>query len=350
MKIIPTFLVQYMIILGALCVFTSLSRAVLNLPQLPPDVKVSYPDSNPLRDALRPVPETAFFSMEGYYLWDPSVIKVGDTYHLFCSRWKVDEKGMEGWRFSHVIRATSKSLFGPYAFQEVVLHPGSHPWATRMIHNPKVTKVGEQYLLYHLGDPGWATGFAFASAITGPWEPVKKPIFKGNNPAILLRDDGSAYAVTKFKPERHKDGRWDAYMAAWEAPAINGPYKRIAEGNRLPGNFELEDPTIWWANDQYNVICTDWEAKVTGVEKAPVYYTSNDGVHYTLYSQIPLIEPVPGIKKENGKFRAIDKFERPEVYLNEQGEVIALLGAVRPAEDIPTYIVIVPVDNFTPEN
>jgi hypothetical protein len=58
--------------------------------------------------------------MEGYYLWDPSVIKVGDTYHLFCSRWPKDTE-MKGWMKSHVIRAASKSLFGPYQFQEVVL-------------------------------------------------------------------------------------------------------------------------------------------------------------------------------------------------------------------------------------
>jgi hypothetical protein len=55
--------------------------------KLPPDAVITYPDSNPLRDALNRVPWTAIFKLEGWSLWDPSLIKVGDTYHLFCSRW-----------------------------------------------------------------------------------------------------------------------------------------------------------------------------------------------------------------------------------------------------------------------
>lgn len=102
---------------------------------------------------------------------------------------------MKGWFHSHVIRATSKSLFGPYQFQEVVLHPSKHPWAKLAIHNPKVMKVGNRYLLYHLGIPVWQTGFAWADSVTGPWQPVGKPVLATNNPSILLRFDGSAYAV-----------------------------------------------------------------------------------------------------------------------------------------------------------
>ena len=54
--------------------------------RLPEDAVVTYPNSNPLRQALRPIPKAAVFKMEGWSLWDPSLIKVGETYHLFCSR------------------------------------------------------------------------------------------------------------------------------------------------------------------------------------------------------------------------------------------------------------------------
>ena len=165
---------------------------------------------------------------------------------------------MKGWMKSHVIRATSKSLFGPYQFQEVVLHPSNHPWATQGVHNPKITRAGNKYLLYHLGIPQWKTGFAFADSILGPWTPVPNPVISTNNPALLVRPDGRAYAVGKFKPKVPRDGRWDANMQAFEAADYKGPYKLIQDTlNRLPGNFELEDPTIWWANNRYNVICTD---------------------------------------------------------------------------------------------
>lgn len=48
-------------------------------PALPAGVEVTHPQGSPLRSALRPVPESAIFKMDGWYLWDPSVIKVGDT-------------------------------------------------------------------------------------------------------------------------------------------------------------------------------------------------------------------------------------------------------------------------------
>lgn len=319
-------------------------------PVLPDNIKISYPKSNPIKQALKPVPESAIFKMDGYYLWDPSVIKVGNTYHLFCSRWSA-EQGMDGWKKSHVIRAISKSLFGPYQFQEVVLHPSNHPWATQGIHNPKITKAGNKFLLYHLGIPQWKTGFAFADSIEGPWTPVPNPVISTNNPALLIHSDGSAYAVGKFKPKVTRDGKWDANMQAFKASDFKGPYKLILDTlNRLPGNFELEDPTIWWANNQYNVICTDWEAKVTGVQKSVVCYTSKDGVNYELYSPIPLwtqTEPVP---MQNGKTLQVKGIERPQVFVNEKGKLIALLASIYPAEGGPTYIMIRPVKNFVPKN
>jgi len=322
----------------------------LSLPILPKDMKISYPKSNPLKKVLQPVPESAVFKMEGYYLWDPSVIKVGDTYHLFCSRWP-EKDGMKGWMRSHVIRATSKSLFGPYKFQEVVLHPSNHPWATQAIHNPKIIRVGNKYLLYHLGIPQWKTGFAFADSIQGPWTPVDHPVIATNNPALLVHPDGSVYAVGKFKPKVFRDGKWDANMQAFEAAGILGPYTLVMDTlNRLPNNFELEDPTIWWANDRYNVLCTDWEAKVTGVQKSVVYYTSKDGIQYTLYSQIPVWSQTEPIPMKSGELMQVGGIERPQVFINEKGALTALLVSVHPATDVPTFIVIRPVRNFIPKN
>lgn len=321
--------------------------------KLPADAKLTYPDSNPLRDALKPVPETAVFEMEGWCLWDPSLIKVDDAYHLFCSRWpKSDDHSFSsGWQRSHVIRATSKNLFGPYEFQEVVLHPKDHPWATNGIHNPKITKVGNQFLLYHLGIPRWSTGFAYADSIEGPWTPLPEPVLKANNPALLVHENGSAYMVSKHKPKPTRDGRWDACMIAHKAENVNGPYVEVGTGrNRLPYDSELEDPTIWWANNQYNVICTDWEGKVTGIQKPVVYYTSKDGINYELYSKVPVWTQDEPILLEDGSALEASRIERPQVYINEDGELSALLVAVGIEPRSHDYIVIRPVDDFVPQN
>jgi hypothetical protein len=315
-------------------------------PPLPPGVTVSHPHDNPLRDALRPVPKTALFKMDGYFVWDPSVIKVGDTYHLFASRWPAKD-GMNGWFRSHAIRATSKSLFGPYEFREIVLTPETHPWAKAAIHNPKITKAGDKFLLYHLAIPQWQTGFAYADQIEGPWAPLPQPVIKTNNPALLIRKDGTAYAVGKFKPKVTKDGKWDAYMQAFEAPYPDGPYTLLGDaGNRLPADFEFEDPTIWWANNRYNILCNDWESKVTGIEKSMIYYTSADGIRYDLYSQIPVWSQSDPVPLDDGTTVAIPGVERPQVFQNEQGEIIAILAAIRPTGDAPSYIMIRPVDRF----
>ena len=340
-------------VLGLALLSPARSTAAPTMPELPAGVKITHPTNNPLRDALRPVPETAIFKMDGYYLWDPSLIKVGDTYHLFASRWPVSSEGMKGWMKSHVIRATSKSLFGPYEFKEVVLSPEKHPWATQAVHNPKIMKTGNKYLIYHLGIPQWKTGFAYADSIEGPWTPIPHPVLSTNNPAIIERANGSAYAVGKFKPNQPKDGRWNAYMNAFEADTLNGPYKLLGgPSNRLPNDFELEDPTLWWANNQYNVICTDWQAKVTGVLKSVVYYTSKNGVDYELYSRIPVWSQADPVPLQNGRSMKISGIERPQVFLDEKGAIIALLASIYPAnrKKDSTFIIIRPVENFVPEN
>lgn len=320
------------------------------LPPLPPEVRVTAPDRNALREALLPVPTNAIFKMDGYYLWDPSVIKVGDTWHLFASRWPARE-GMKGWMHSHAIRATSHSLFGPYEFREVVLSPTNHPWATQAVHNPKITRAGNRFLLYHLGIPRWQTGFAWADSIDGPWSPVPAPVIPANNPALWINSDGSAYAVGKFKIKPGSDGKWDAYMHAFSADQVSGPYRRVGdEGNRLPGTLELEDPTLWRADGRYHVICTDWEAKATGIEKAVVYYTSTNGIAYELHSRIPVWSQRDPVPLEGGGRLSVKGVERPQVCLDENGAVIALLASVYPTENTPTYLVIRPVAAFRPKH
>ncbi len=160
------------------------------------------------------------------------------------------------------------------------------------------------------------------------------------------------YAVGKFKPKEVKQGEWDAYMQAFEADNLLGPYKLVGDnGNRLPNNYELEDPTIWWANNQYNVICTDWEGKVTGIDKAVVYYTSKDGINYTLYSNLPVWSQQDQIPMVGGGTLQVRGVERPQVYLNNQNKLTALLVSIYPKDKKePTYVIIRPVDNFVPSN
>ena len=338
---------------NALLTFTALLLAplVMAAQEPPPNqtIQMSYCDTNPFRDALRAVPKDAVFKMDGYYLWDPSVIKVGDTYHLFVSRWP-EATGEHGWFNSDVIRCTAKSLFGPYQIAEVVLKPGQHAWDKMGVCNCKVIRVGNRFLLYYLAIPAWQTAFSFADKIEGPWIAVDKPVIPINNPAVLIRPDGKAYAVGKFKVKTTKEVEWNDYMRAFEAETVTGPYRVLKDdGNRLPHGFQLEDPAIWWANNQYHVLCTDWRGLVTGVNKAVVAYTSKDGIAYKLYSNVPIWSQNDPIPIQGGASLRVRRVERPDVFLDENAAVEAIVAAVQPSTGA-SFIVIRPVKNFTPEN
>ena len=334
---------------GALLAAMLISTQAQPVAETPATHDARYHGENSLRDALLPVPKSAVFKMAGYYLWDPSVVKVGDTYHLFVSRWP-KTNGMNGWMKSDVVQAVSKSLFGPYVFAGVALDPAQHPWAKQGIANPKIMRVGNRFLLHYLGIPKWQTGFAFADNIEGPWISVDKPVIPTMNASLLIKPDGKVYAVGKFKINSQTPNKWDAFMRAYEADDIMGPYRVVADnGNRLPNGFQLEDPAIWWANNQYHLLCTDWQGKITGINKAVVYYTSKDGVHYQLFSDVPVWSQNDLIPVIGGEGLNVERVERPEVYLDTDGKVAAIMAAVQLGKGC-SYIVIRPVRNNLPTN
>src|SRR5689334_11499123 len=49
-----------------------------------------------LKDCLLPAVKNGGFRMDDFILWCPSVIKVGETYHMFASRWP-GQYGLGGW-------------------------------------------------------------------------------------------------------------------------------------------------------------------------------------------------------------------------------------------------------------
>src|SRR4051794_12009004 len=64
------------------------------------------------KDCLLPAIKNGGFRMDDQIIWCSSVIKVGDTYHMFASRWPA-QYGLAGWtKYSECVRATSTNLFG----------------------------------------------------------------------------------------------------------------------------------------------------------------------------------------------------------------------------------------------
>jgi hypothetical protein len=299
-------------------------------------------EARSFKDCLLPAPKNGGFAMDGYILWCSSVIKVGDTYHMFASRWPL-QYGLNGWtKYSECVRATSTNLFGPYQFQEVVLQKRPGSWDSSRVHNVKIVKAGDKFVIYYINSAN-ETGYAVSDSITGPWTRVDKPVIRASNPAILVKPDSSVYVFCRLR-----DSTQVNRGVAFTAPDYTGPYKVEENGdNLLPNNAELEDPTIWWANNQYNILLNDWKGKATGIQKGGAQYFSKDGVHYTLMSKEPVFTKT--VPYDDGTSETFSRRERPFVYTNEKGEVIALFTACMP-KDEHARVVVQPVKNYYPGN
>jgi len=299
-------------------------------------------DCKTLRDCLLPAVKNGGFAMPDQIIWCSSVIKVDGTYHMFASRWPA-QYGLAGWTmYSEAVRATSTNLLGPYTFQEVVLQKRPNNWDNTRIHNVRIVEAGAKYVLFYI-DTANETGFAYADAITGPWTRQDQKAMTVSNPAPLVRADGSLYVFGRLA-----DSAGVNRGIAFTAPSYLGPYSVLANGmNLLPNGYELEDPTIWWAHDQINVVVTDWKGLVTGTVKDGVEYRSKDGLSYELVSKTSVYTKT--ITYDDASTEECSRRERPFVYADESGEVVAFFTACLPAAG-PAHVVAQPVRNYVPSN
>lgn len=305
-------------------------------------VKAQQPAFESIKKSIQPAVKNGGLSIDSLFLWCPSVIKVDDTYHMFASAWPA-KYGMAGWtKYSRCIRATSKNLFGPYVYQETVLEKRNGFWDSERVHNVKIVKAGSKFILYYISTAN-ETGYAEATSITGPWT-RSESVISFSNPAPLVKPDGSVYVFGRLSV---KIGDAQVRTArACTAPSYKGPYTLVSDTvNLFPNSYELEDPTIWWAHNQYNVICTDFAGKATGINKVGVQYFSLDGIHYHLLTKEPV--NTNSIAYDDGTVTKFKRVERPFVYVDEKGNVVAYFLACMP-DSGPGVIVVHPVNNYYP--
>jgi hypothetical protein len=296
--------------------------------------------SQSLAGAIKPAIKEGGFKMEGYMLWCPSVIKVGKTYHLFASRWP-DQYGLAGWiNYSEIVRATSDNLYGPYTFQEVVIQKREDNWDKARAHNPRIIKAGDKFVLYYISSAN-STGYAWANDIAGPWNRIDAPAMNFSNPAPLAKKDGSIYVFGR-------KGIVKTYNVAqaFSAPSFDGKYTILNQKeNLLPDSNQIEDPTIWWANNQYNIVLSDFKGNLTGTKKNGAQYYSVDGLNYLPVSKESIYTKT--VNYSDGSSYTFRRRERPFIYSNEKEEVLALFTSCLTPED-KSWIVVNPVNNYLP--
>lgn len=315
--------------------------------------------------ALGTVKRTSGFHLEGYWVWDASVIKGDDgKYHMFASRIPKDISFHPGWMTnSEVVHAVSDTPEGPYTFRGVALPPrGVEYWDGRSTHNPTIRKFGDTYLLFYMGsthplgdsprgvkfeltDPrciaaraGKRIGLATAKNLDGPWTRLDRPIletkpgtfysFLTSNPAPVIHADGSVLLI--FKSRRYLPNGKHSEMMLGAARAKNflGPYTVVSPAPLFSAESfgEVEDPFVWQnAAGSYEMIAKDMTGKIVGEKHGGVHVVSADGEHWTLAAHPKAWTRT--LTFDDGKTETMGQLERPFI-LFENGRPAFLFGAV----------------------
>jgi hypothetical protein len=278
-------------------------------------------------DAFGPVAKGTGFAMDGYFVWCGSVIKVGDLYEMFASRWPANTKFPEGYRqHSEIVRAEASKPEGPYVFKQVVIGGrAAGKWDSAMAHNPAIYKVGGTYVLFYIGSDVGSTrrqiGIATASSIAGPWTRREKPLDLGvagdsNNPAAWFEPDGSVKVVWRTA---------DLRVCESVAKSFEGPYT-VVNSNLWPA-AKVEDFFMFKSGGAYHLICEDNAGKLAGHDrKWGGHLISDDGT--TNWQRAP--QPVAydnTIRWTDGtEFKPVRR-ERPWLLI-ENGQITYLFNAV----------------------
>jgi hypothetical protein len=277
-------------------------------------------------DAFEPVAKGTGFSMDGYFVWCGSVIKVGGVYEMFASRWPTNTKFPDGYRqHSEIVRAEASRPEGPYVFKEVVIGTRTAgKWDSAMAHNPAIYQVGGTFVLFYIGSDAGSNrrqiGIATASSIAGPWTRRDKPLDLGvadaNNPAAWFEPDGSVKLVWRTANLR---------VCESVAKSFEGPYT-VVNSNLWPA-AKVEDFFIFKKGGEYHLICEDNEGNLTGHDrKWGGHLISEDGMTNWRRAQQPVAYDDTIRWTDGTEFKAVRR-ERPWL-LMENGKITYLFNAV----------------------
>lgn len=298
---------------------------------------------------------TTALSLEGYYVWDCSVIKAEGKYHMFSSRWK-EEFGF-GWNWlfnSEIIHSVADNPQGPYQFARVVLPSRGKKFFDGMnTHNTCVNYYNGKFYLYYMGTTynGDVTnvspvervaleiwnrkriGLAISDNIYGKFMRSDKPILEPRdcsnwdctattNPSVAILPNGKTYMI--YKSRASVGSPLQLGIAVADKP--NGVYRRLIDEPILNfGNddFHIEDPFLWY-DEKRKVFCliakddSKNDSKgITGEWGSGFYAESKDCIDFEI-AENPTVY-TRRIKWQDGKESMQGNLERPSLLFDEKG-------------------------------
>ncbi len=304
---------------------------------------------------IQPVPRSARFINDDWYIWGGSMTRTPDgTCHLLYARWP-RELGHFAWlSHSEIGHAVAEHPLGPYTMDGVAVPGKGGPnWVTSTTHNPTVLHAEGKYYVYFssarvtgeipAGGPSpkadyWdptrcsqRIGVAEADHPAGPWRRIDKVLIEATpgthdshmttNPSVARRPDGTYLMVYKCM---NKERRVTHGVAVADHPL--GPFQKDPEPilTHKTLKFPAEDPFIWHQVDRFWGILKDFRGTYTGHRNSLALFESRDG-HAWRLSKHPLVTK-PVIRWADGTAQKMMHLERPQLWL-EDGKPAVLFCA-----------------------
>lgn len=306
--------------------------------------------------------------IDGYYVWDCSVIKADGKYHMFSSRWK-KELGF-GWNWlynSQIIHSVSDSPEGPYKFQNVVFERRGRQYFDGMnTHNTCIKYYDGKFYLFYMGCTYgteisvsatdvttkdtldalevWnrkRIGRAVAISPDAEFIREEKPVLEPRdcsfwdctattNPSVAILPDGKTYMIYKSRSGNNRPLKLGIAVA--DKP--DGEFRRLTDEPILnfgDENIHIEDPYLWYdeKRKKFCLIAKDDTKNgafgITGEWGSGFYAESDDCINFE-------IAPEPKVYSrdvvwEDGSESTLINFERPSLLFDENGKPTHLFGA-----------------------
>lgn len=310
---------------------------------------------------------TKAMQLDGYYIWDCSVIKAEGKYHMFSSRWKKEYGFGWNWCFnSEICHFVADKPEGPYQFLRVVLPRRGREYFDGMnTHNTCVKEYNGKYYLYYMGttyggeipdsihiDTDYALetwnrkriGVAVADSIYGEFIRRDEPLLQPRdcrywdctittNPSVAIMPNGKTYMI--YKSRASIKNPLQLGVAVADSP--DGEFTRLSDKPLFEGKrdkMSVEDPFLWYddAKKKFCIIAKD-DARdiangVTGEWGSGFYAESEDckdffvGDAPKVYSR--MVEWADGSTTTQGNL------ERPCVLFDDNGEPTHIFCATGP--------------------
>lgn len=326
----------------------------------------------------KPVPETAKFIDDDYFIWGGSMVRDSDgKCHLLYSRWPRHLKHGAWVTHSEIAHAIADSPLGPYRHQDVALQErGNNFWDGLCTHNPTVHEFDGKYYLYYMGNTGdrkttehlnWThrnnqrIGVAVADHPSGPWKRFDKPLIDvsvdknapdalmTSNPSICRRADGKyllIYKAVGLKREKPFGGPVVHLAATSDSPT--GPFQKHQKLLfTVPGvNFSAEDPYIWAQGERVWAIVNDHHGAFNGLGvDSLTLFTSKDGLDWEVASN-----PVVTNRKitwSDGQTQQLNRLERPQLWMENGVPAVLFCAAEVTNKQLHSFNVHIPLKDMS---